>query len=183
MLATQQALLNRLAAIGQAPPAQAQPLADDLWQALLSSGREPLIFDLQAYFFYEGPAAKVAWNGGFDAWTTPGLVGARVGQTNLWMARLPMPAASRAEYKILLDDATGVPDSANPRTQADNPADTHSLLVMPGFSVSDEGQRRAGVPAGSVTGPLTITSRRFSAGLQRRRRSTDVMTSTRPFVM
>jgi hypothetical protein len=30
---------------------------------------------------------------------------------------------------------------------------------------------------------VAATSRRFSAKLQRRRRSTDVMTSTRPFVM
>jgi len=159
VLATQQALLDRLAAITAAPPAQAQALADDLWQALLSSWREPAVYDLEAYFFYEGPAQTVAWVGDFEGWTEPGLLGMRVGQTNLWMAQQPMPFASRAEYKLSLDNAPGVPDPANPRLQPAEVNDIHSVLEMPGYTVSDESQRRAGVPAGAILGPLTITSR------------------------
>ncbi len=160
-LDTQQELLDAMAAITAAPPAEAQAQADALWQALVSSRREPLIYDTEVYFFYKGQAQSVDWRGGFNQWSTPGLVGIRVGTTDLWMAQFPMPAASRAEYEIAVDDQPLRGDAANPLTQATGLTTTNSLLVMPGFSVSDEGQRRAGVAPGTVSAPLSITSQQL----------------------
>jgi enterochelin esterase-like enzyme len=157
-LDTQQELLDAMAAIIAAPPAEAQARADALWQALVSSRREPLIFDTEAYFFYKGQAESVDWRGGFNQWAVPGLVGIRVGATDLWMAQFPMPAASRAEYAIAVDDQALRGDAANPLTQPTGLTTTNSLLVMPGFTVSDEGQRRAGVSPGSVGASLSLTS-------------------------
>ncbi len=157
-LDTQQELLDAMAAIIAAPPAEAQARADALWQALVSSRREPLIFGTEAYFLYAGAAQQVSWRGGFNRWAVPGLVGTRVGATDLWMTQLPMPAASRVEYQIAIDDQPPAVDLANPITQTAGLTGTNSVLVMPGFSVSDEGQRRAGVPAGSVDGPFSIIS-------------------------
>ena len=156
---TQQALLSFLADISAAPPDQAQAQADAFWQALVSSGREPLIFDPEVYFFYKGPARQVAWRGGFNEWSVPGLESQRLGQTDLWMAQWPNVPASRAEYQVVVDDQPPALDMANPLTQGIGVTGTHSVLVMPGFTVTDLGlQRAAGAAAGTVSQPLSITS-------------------------
>jgi enterochelin esterase-like enzyme len=156
---TQPKLLSTLQTIRSAPPEVAQARADAFWQALVSSGRDPLIFDPEVYFFYKGPARHVDWRGGFNQWSVPGLEGTRVGETDLWMAqwsaaRVP---ASRAEYQIAVDDQPLAPDTANPLTQASGVTGTNSLLMMPGFTVSDLGQRASGAAAGVVSEPLSIT--------------------------
>ena len=157
---TQQQLLNLLQSIGSALPEEAQALADDFWQALVASGREPLIFDPEVYFFYKGAATQVHWRAGFNQWGDPGLAGTRLGETDLWMAQYPNVPASRAEYQIVVDDQPPAADAANPLSQPRGQTGSNSLVVMPGFTVTDLGlQRASGVAAGTLNGPLTITSR------------------------
>ncbi|MEP7359901.1 MAG: alpha/beta hydrolase-fold protein [Anaerolineales bacterium] len=150
-----QALVDEIIA---APPAQAQAQADALWQTLVAGGRQPLILGQQVTFFYKGAAEQVQWRGTFNGWEAPGLEGASIGQTDLWMAQLELPSASRAEYKIVLNDRDWLPDPANPLLLPSG-LSGNSVVSMPGFVVSDESQERSDVTPGKVSGDLSITSR------------------------
>ncbi len=144
--------------IATAEPASAQALASELWQELASSQRVPLILGDQVVFLYKGEAQQVSWRGAFNSWSAPGLEGARVGQTDLWIGQLALPVASRVEYKIVLNDKDWIVDPVNPNLQVSDTG-TNNVVVMPGFTVTDEGQRRPGVASGTLTEGLSITSR------------------------
>ena len=144
--------------IATAAPAAAQARADELWQGLTASQRVPLILGEEVVFFYKGQATQVSWPGSFNGWTIPGLPGARIGQTDLWVGQIALPAASRAEYKIVLNGKDWIVDPANPQTQFSGLTGANNVVVMPGFTVTDVSQKRADVPAGTLTGGLSITS-------------------------
>ncbi len=145
--------------IASAAPAAAQVRADALYQTLASSQRVPLILGDQAVFFYLGEAQRVEWRGAWNGWSTPGVEGSRIGSTDLWTAQLALPLASRVEYKIVLNDKDWLVDPANANTQLSGLTGDNNVIVMPGFTVSDESQPRPGVPAGTLTGDLSINSR------------------------
>jgi enterochelin esterase-like enzyme len=144
--------------IATAPPAEAQALADRLYQAALSQG-EPLVLDDQVVFLYQGAAQKVQWRGAFSGWQAPGVEGARVGSTDLWIGQMALPAASRVEYKIVLNDKDWLVDPANPHTQISGLTGDNNVISMPGFTVTDFSQPQPGAPAGTLVGGQPINSR------------------------
>ena len=139
-------------------PAPAQARADELWQTLVARGRVPWTDGTKVVFFYKGQAEQVNWRGSFNAWGEPGLAGARVGQTDLWIAYTEFPEASRAEYKIVLNGEDWVVDPANPNTAFSGLNGANNVVTLPGFSVSDESKKRAEVTPGALTGDLTLNS-------------------------
>ncbi len=144
--------------IATAAPAAAQARADALWQALVAGRRVPLILGQQVVFFYKGDAGQVEWRGAFNGWGAPGLRGGRIGQTDLWTGQIELPAASRVEYKIVLNGQDWIVDPANPNAQVSGLTGDNNVVIMPGFSVSDESDRRAGVTPGTLTAGLSIAS-------------------------
>ncbi len=155
---TLQDLRAILREIGTAPPMAAQARADELWQTLVSQQRAPLILGERVVFFYKGEAAQVNWRGSFNNWGEPGLAGVRIGQTDLWVGLHELPAASRAEYNIVLNGEDWIADPANPHTAFSGLTGENSVVTMPGFTVTDESQRRSDVTPGLLTGGLSIAS-------------------------
>jgi enterochelin esterase family protein len=147
-----------VARITGAPPAAAQAQADALWQSLVSAQRVPLILGRQVFFFYKGEAEQVQWRGAFNGWAAPGLAGSRIGQTDLWTAQTVLPAASRVEYKIVVDNATWLVDPANPNTEFSGLTGENNVVVMPGFTVSDESGVRPEATPGTLVADLQIDS-------------------------
>jgi enterochelin esterase-like enzyme len=144
--------------IATAAPVPAQAQADALWQTLVSSQRVPLTLGDQVVFFYKGEARQVNWRGVFNGWGAPGLEGGRIGQTDLWIGQLALPAASRIEYKIVLDDQDWLVDPANPNTTFSGLTGVNNVVVMSGFTVTDNSQKRSDVAPGTLTGGLSMTS-------------------------
>ena len=149
------AVFKEIAALAPAP---AQARADELWQALVAGGRAPWVDGTQAVFFYKGQAEQVNWRGSWSNWSEPGLAGARVGQSDLWIAYTEFPEASRVEYKIVLNGKDWVVDPGNPKTTFSGLTGVNNVLPMPGFSVTDETKKRGDVTPGGLTGDLTIAS-------------------------
>jgi enterochelin esterase family protein len=145
--------------IRTAAPVTAQAHADELWQTLVSSQRVPLILGTQVVFFYKGQAEQVNWRGSFNSWGVPGLEGARIGQTDLWIAYLELPEASRAEYKIVLNGKDWLVDPVNPNTTFSGLTGVNNVVALPGFTVTDESQKRRDVTPGTLDGSLSIASR------------------------
>jgi len=129
-----------------------------LWQTLVSSQRVPLILRTQVVFFYKGQAQQVNWRGSFNNWGVPGLDGVRIGQTDLWFAFLELPEASRAEYKIVLNGKDWLVDPVNSNTTFNGMTGVNNVVALPGFTVTDESQKRSGVTPGTVIGGLSIAS-------------------------
>jgi enterochelin esterase family protein len=142
---------------GAGPAAQAQ--VDTLWATLTGEGRVPLVLDDQVVFLYKGPARRVVWRGVFTHWQDgPGLEGRRLGATDLWVGQTVFPPASRAEYKIVLNDQDWILDPANPATVASGET-TNSLLVLPGNTTTDISGPQAGAPSGTLSDDQPIASR------------------------
>jgi enterochelin esterase-like enzyme len=144
--------------IRAAPPAEAQARANQVWQILVESKREPLILGTQVIFFYKGEADQVNWSGSFNKWSTPGLAGTRVAQTDLWAAYTELPVASRAEYKIILNAKDWILDPANPSTTFSGLIGDNNVVTLPGFSVTDVSKKRSDVPHGTLTASLSTNS-------------------------
>lgn len=144
--------------IKEANPTEAQSHADKLWQTLVDSQREPLVFGTQVIFFYKGQADQVHWRGSFNNWSVPGLPGVHVEKTDLWIAYTEFPEASRVEYKIVLNDGEWVEDPVNPKTTFSGMTGVNNVITLPGFSVTDESQARSDVAHGKLTGSLSIRS-------------------------
>jgi enterochelin esterase family protein len=140
------------------PPEQAQKQADQLWQTLVESKRVPLVLGTQIIFLYKGNAEQVTWSGAFNRWSSPGLEGTRLGQTDLWVAYLELPEASRVEYKIILNGKDWILDSANPNTAFSGLSGANNVLTLPGFTVSDESQKREDIEHGILTEELSLES-------------------------
>jgi enterochelin esterase-like enzyme len=149
-------ILGEIAAL---PPAPAQARADGLWSALASDHREPLVLGRTVLFFYRGDATQVHWRGSFNGWAEPGLAGTRVGSTDLWIGAVDLPAASRVEYKIVRDGTEWLVDPANPATAFSGLTGVNNVVVMPGFTVSDESEARTGVVPGRLEEGHSIASR------------------------
>jgi enterochelin esterase family protein len=145
--------------IATAAAGVAQRRGDELWEALVRDERVPLVIGEQVIFLYKGDAEQVHWRGSFNGWSEPGLAGSRVGQTDLWIGSMELPAASRAEYKIVRDGDEWLVDPANPRTTFSGLSGVNNVVVLPGFTVTDESQARAGIVPGTLTGDLSIASR------------------------
>jgi inosine-uridine nucleoside N-ribohydrolase/enterochelin esterase-like enzyme len=149
---------GRIAAIEQADAAQAQALADSLWQSLTAQGRIPLLFGERVFFLYKGAANSVTWRGDFTGWESgPGLEGKRVGDSDLWMAETTLPVDARANYKIVLDGKDWILDPANPLIQPGGLGD-NNILAMPEFTVTTDTARRDDVASGTLSDDLTIES-------------------------
>ena len=142
-----------------AAPAAAQAEADAVWQALVAAHRVPLVFDDQVIFLYKGAAQSVVWRGVFSNWGdgTP-LTGRRLGETDLWVAQLAVPAGARIEYKVVRDDTDWLQDPGNPATVPSGET-TNSLLVLPGFTTTDCSTPQPGVPAGTLTANIPLAGK------------------------
>jgi hypothetical protein len=114
-----------------AAPAIAQSRADELWRTLVGEQRVPLILETQVVFFYKGQAQQVNWRGSFNSWSTPGLDGVRIGQTDLWIGLLELPEASRAEYKIILNNKDWIVDPVNPNTTFNGLTGVNNVVALP----------------------------------------------------
>ena len=144
--------------IAGAEPSQAQALSADLYRSLVQSRRIPLIFDRQVVFLYYGRAQSVSWQGVFNGWgNRPGLAGSRVGQTDLWLAQSEFPAASRAEYKLLIDDKDWMVDPGNPATVPSGDT-TNNVFSLDGFVVTDVSQPRDGIAHGDLGADVSLSS-------------------------
>lgn len=145
--------------IDQADPAEAQARAEEMWQVLVDTDRVPLVLGTQVFFLYMGEADQVHWRGSFNGWNAPGVEGYRVGETDLWMGTTEFPPASRAEYKIVVDEDEWLVDPANPHTTFSGLTGANNVVTLPGFRVTDESQERSNVTHGSLTDGLSIDSR------------------------
>jgi enterochelin esterase family protein len=145
--------------IAAAPAAGAQARADELWDALVDDPGVPAVFGDDVVFAYRGEAETVEWRGSFNRWSAPGLAGSRIGETDLWIGYLDLPAASRIEYKIVVDGERWLMDPANPATAYSGLTGANSVLALPGFTVTDESGRRSGVTPGVLHGGLSLASR------------------------
>lgn len=141
--------------IRNAPADEAQKRADELWQMLVDNKRVPLVLRTQVIFLYKGDAQQVSWSGSFY----PSLEGVRVGQTDLWIAYLEFPPASRAEYKISLNGKDSIVDPVNSNTSFSGITGVNSVLTLPGFTVTDESKKRDDIQHGTLTGNLSIESK------------------------
>ena len=142
-----------------APPADAQARADELWDALVDDPGVPAVFGDDVVFAYTGEAGTVEWRGSFNRWSAPGLAGSRIGATDLWIGYLDLPAASRIEYKIVVDGERWLLDPANPATAYSGLTGANNVLALPGFTVTDESGERSGVTPGVLQGGLSLASR------------------------
>jgi len=141
-----------------AEPSMAQARADQLWRTLVKEQRVPLIFDQSVVFLYMGQADRVDWRGDFNTWTAPGLEGKRIGQSDLWIGVTELPSASRADYRIVINDKDWLADPVNPHTTFSGLTGVNSIITMPGFTVTDESQKRNDVRPGKLTSEFSITS-------------------------
>ena len=137
--------------IRSATPREAQARADELWQSLVDSHRVPLILGTQVIFLYKGEVKQVHWSGSFNGWLTPGLEGVQLGQSNLWVAYLELPEASRIEYKIILNAKDWIVDPVNQDTTFSGLTGVNNVLTVAGFSVTDESTKRSDVKQGTLT--------------------------------
>lgn len=144
--------------IRRLPAAEGQARVDELWQILTEEERVPLVFDTQTIFLYKGDAEQVSWSGSFNGWSRPGLKGARLGQTDLWMAYAEFPEASRVEYKIYLNEELVV-DPVNSNTTFSGMTGVNNVLALPGFTVTDESETRDDIQHGTLTDGFSIESR------------------------
>jgi len=153
-----QLVLRQIAA---ARSADAQARADELWKVLVRDHGVPVVLGHDVLFVYKGEAEQVEWRGSFNGWGAPGLAGSRVGVTDLWIGYLKLPAASRVEYKIVLDGETWLVDPANPATAYSGLTGVNNVVTLPDFTVTDESRERSGVTPGTLTGDLSIASRQL----------------------
>lgn len=145
--------------IATADPAPAKARADAVWQALVDTNRVPLVLGKVVVFLYKGPAESVVWRGVFTQWSDLApLEGRSIGETDLWVAQTLFPTASRAEYKIVLNNKEWILDPANKATAASGNT-VNSVLVMPGFSTTDESDWRPQVISGTLSDNIPIASR------------------------
>jgi enterochelin esterase family protein len=104
---------------------------------------------------YKGEAQQVSWSGSFY----PSLTGVRVGETDLWIAYLEFPPASRAEYKITLNGKDSIADPVNSSTSFSGVTGVNSVVTLPGFTVTDESKKRDDIKHGTLKGDLSIGSK------------------------
>jgi len=145
--------------IAAAPPTTAQARADEVWDALVEDPGIPAVFGDDVVFAYKGEADTVEWRGSFNGWSAPGLAGSRVGGTDLWIGYVTLPAASRAEYKIVLDGEEWLVDPVNSATAYSGLTGVNNVVTLPGFRVTDESRVRSGMARGELRGGLSLASR------------------------
>lgn len=121
-----------------------------MWQTLVTEQRVPLILDQTVVFLYKGRVERVEWRGDFNAWAAPGLEGKRIGQSDLWVGITELPPASRAAYNIIIDGKDWLADPANAHTGFSGLTGVNSVVTMPGFTVTDESQKRNDVTPGKL---------------------------------
>ncbi len=150
------------------PAVEAQARADQVWQYLVVSKRVPLVLGTQVFFLYKGNADQVSWSGSFNKWSTPGLEGTRVGQTDLWLAYTEFPEASRAEYKIITNGKDWINDPVNQHTTFSGLTGTNNVVTLDGFAVTDESDKRDNELHGALTDDLSISSNVLGYGINYR---------------
>jgi enterochelin esterase family protein len=143
-----------LADIDHLAEPQARAAVDDLWGLL--EGRVPFADGEHVVFLYRGEASRVEWKGDFTGWSW-GLLGRRIGQTDLWAADAVLPGDARIEYQVVVDTDEWILDPANSATQMGG-FGPNSVLTMPGFATSDFGILDPVAPMGSFTDDIPFDS-------------------------
>jgi|CXWL01.1.fsa_nt_gi enterochelin esterase family protein len=150
--ATQGATFNSLPELDTAMAAVAagELSADTFWARVRSYPAQPLVFGPTAVFFWRGDAKRVEWRGDLVGWEAREETrGHRVGASDIWTWRHDLLPASRADYKLVVDDSWLL-DPLNPNQQMGGYG-PNSELRMPGWQPPADAARRLGVARGALT--------------------------------
>lgn len=82
-----------------------QDKSNELWRDLNEKG-QPIVWNDSVYFFYEGAANSVLWNGDFNGWGgSPSFKNRvkKINETNIWYLKASFPSDARLDYKIVVD--------------------------------------------------------------------------------
>jgi serine protease AprX len=84
------------------------------------------------FLLHDHTASRVAVQGSWNGWDTPGLVAARI-EDGLWEARLTATPPGRHTYKFLIDGERWLVDPANPVRATDDAGNWNSVIdYLPG---------------------------------------------------
>jgi enterochelin esterase-like enzyme len=148
--------LDKLLAALQTAASSGQ--VDPVWDQITAFKLMPLIYGDIAVFLYRGGAKQVDWSGDWSGITAP--PGRQLGSTDLWVTAAPLPHDARLEYLISLGGQQQIVDPLNPLTETGG-LGTKSVVEMPGYVTPDFTEPHDGVPAGALTGDLTIASQKL----------------------
>lgn len=108
-------------------------------------------------FLYQGTASSVMWLGDFNGWnTSAGYSGAKIDNTNVWMAEKVFPSDARLDYKIIVD-GNWLLDPRNSFIQYSG-FGPNSELRMPEWEYPMETILGEGVVRGQLSENFTIQS-------------------------
>jgi enterochelin esterase-like enzyme len=104
--------------------------------------------DSSAILWYHGPAAQVFVAGDLNGWSPTATPLVRIPQTRLFWREIPLPAAARLEYKLVVD-GRWILDPANPSTVQGGFGE-NSELRMPAYRPPEPLTGGHGAPAGRL---------------------------------
>ena len=115
--------------------------AQSLWAQLQAEEELPYTFDDSVYFFYEGNAQSVSWNGDFNGWGGNQSFknkGTQISESAIWYLKSSFPSNARLDYKIVVD-GQWITDSLNPHYQwtGVGGGQPNSELRMPDWNASE----------------------------------------------
>ncbi len=132
---------------------------DPLWEAIVATGRMPLIFDDTAVFMYRGDAVSVTWSADFVV-TNQALMkmqGTRLGDSNIWVYKRRFPMDARFSYRIIVSGWRKILDPLNPYQNMEGSGPV-SELRMPDYVPPDYVIRRDDVPRGNLSEDIRFQS-------------------------
>lgn len=142
-----------------------------LWDSLKANGEIPFTRNDTALFLYKGTGMNtVIWAGDFNGWSTNtgGWSGQRLAGTNIWWLLKTFPADARLDYKVVVNGNWNLDtDNRNVQYSGFGP---NSELRMPQWVFPEETLLQGGVPRGTLSEPMLITSSAQNLGYQVRYR-------------
>ncbi len=108
-----------------------EKLSAEIIEKVKNAKSSPLIEDGKAIFIYRGAAQQVRLAGDFTGWQSRGAILQNVGE-NLKAAVLDFPAATRAEYKLIVD-GKWISDPLNPNKLDNGVGGENSVFTMPAY--------------------------------------------------
>jgi len=115
-----------------------KPAVQDFSPALIekikNAGQSPLLADGKTILFYRGAARRVSVAGDMTSWSPDRIVMRDIGE-NLKAVKLDFPAASRVEYKLIVD-GKWLRDELNPNKLDNGLGEENSVFTMPEYKPS-----------------------------------------------
>lgn len=127
------------------------------WDSLKAHNQIPFKHGTSAAFLYRGSSASVQFPGDFNSWTPPHGSATRMSPSDVWIREESFPDDARLDYKILLNGNQWILDPSNPLTQRGG-FGNNSELRMPAYVPSPWIKRIDGVPMGSFSGNISLSS-------------------------